>query len=118
MLISAKNIIMLSIITFLVMSFWSLISMPMDINGKMVNCPFMDDSASICQMTVFEHVSAWQRFFTVLREKNLLLSLFFLLIILFVSLFAIKQQKNKIQYQRLRNYLYRYKPEIKLFDRL
>ncbi len=115
---NSKNIIALAIIAFVVMSFWSLFSMPMDMNGKMVNCPFMDGSSSFCQMSISEHISAWQRFFTALREKNLLLSLFSLLIILSVNLFVSRDREDKNQYQRLRNYLYRYKPEIKLFDRL
>lgn len=78
----------------------------------------MDGSSSFCQMNISEHISAWQKFFTILKEKNLLLSLFSLLIIFSVGLFAAKEQEDKAQYQRLRNYLYRYKPEIKLFDHL
>lgn len=117
-LLKSNNIIALGMIAFLVMSFWSLFSMPMDMSGKMVNCPFMDSSSSFCQMNISEHISAWQRFFTMLKEKNLLLSLFSLLIILSAGLFTAKEQENKIQYQRLRNHLYHYKPEIKLFDYL
>lgn len=90
--------------------------MPMDMNGKMVNCPFMDGSSSFCQMNISEHISAWQRFFTMLREKNLFLSLFSILIIFAINLSTAKEWKDGEQRQRLRSYLYRHKPELKLFD--
>ncbi len=118
LLLNSKSIIFLGIIAFLAMSFWSLISMPMDMNGKMVNCPFMDGSASFCQMSISEHISAWQRFFTMIRENNLLLSLFSLLAIVSIGVVISNEFEDKTRDQRLRHYLYRYKPEIKLFNHL
>ncbi len=92
--------------------------MSVDMNGKMVNCPFMDGSSSFCQMSVSEHISQWKQFFTVIREKIYLLYLSFF-IFLFYTLFLINNKLyDKLQSQRSRNYLYRHKPEIKLFDNL
>ncbi len=116
-LLNSKNIVILGIIAFLVMSFWSLYSMPVDMNGKMVNCPFMNGSTSLCQMNLGEHISQWQQLFTVTREKNLLLSLFFLLAVSLVSSFHINTRVyDRLKSQRFRNYSYQHKPEIKLFD--
>ena len=108
-------IIILGTVAFLVMIFWSLFSMPFDVNGHMVNCPFMNESSIFCQMNVSEHINQWQQFFTMIREKNLLLSLFFL----YVAVFAIiKRTYEKVKHQRFRNYLYWHRPEIKLFNHL
>jgi len=117
MLLGAKNIIALGIIAFLVMSFWSLSSMSMDMNGRMINCPFMNDSSNLCQMSVAEHISQWQQFSTIIRERVLLLS--FLLIFLYSARFSIAAQAyEKLKHHRFRNYFYRYKPELKLFNHL
>ena len=116
LLLNSKNIITLGMIAFLAMSAWSLFSMQMDMDGKMTNCPFMDSSSSFCQMSISEHINAWQKFFTLIKENSLLLSLFSLLTLISVNLF-IKDQNKELDYQ-LRNYLYRYRPEVKLFDNL
>ncbi len=119
MSISAKNIVIIGMIAFLAMSFWSLYSMSFDLNGKMERCPFMTDSQSFCQMNISEHISLWQQFFTMLKEKNLLLSLFSLLIFIQIAIVTINTKAfEKLKHQRFRNYFYRYKPEIKLFDSL
>ena len=119
MSISAKNILILGMVAFLAMSFWSLYSMPFDMNGKMVHCPFMADSQSFCQMGISEHISQWQQFFTMTREKRLLLSLFSLLVFIQVAIVIINVKAfEKLKHQRFRNYFYRYRPEIKLFDYL
>lgn len=111
-----ENIIILGIIAFLVMSFWSLYAMPLGMDGKMAHCPFMSPVSSFCQMSVSEHINQWQQFFRLMREKSLLLSL---LISFLVALFVIDGKAyGKSQRQLHRNYLYRYKPEIKLFDYL
>jgi hypothetical protein len=118
-LLNSKNLIAFGIIAFLIMSFWSLSSMSMDMNGRMINCPFMDDSSSFCQMSVVEHITQWQQFFIMTRDKNLVSSLFFLLIFLYVLGFAIPiKTYEKLKHQRFLNYFYHYKPELKLFDYL
>lgn len=107
----------LVVIAFLVMSFWSLYSMPMDENGMMVNCPFMNGFVSFCQMNLSEHINQWQQFFTVIREKSLFLLSPVLLVFIPVALFTINARAHdKQQLQQSRNYLYQYRPEIKLFD--
>ncbi len=118
-LLNSKNIIVLGIIAFLVMSFWSLSSMSMDSSGRMINCPFMKGHSSLCQMTLAEHISQWQQFSTMTREKSLLLSLFALLIILYaVGITITKKLYEKLKYQQSLNHFYRYRPELKLFDYL
>ena len=116
-LLRSKNIVALGIIAFLAMSFFSLSSMSMDMDGRMINCPFMNGSSSFCQMSVSEHINQWQQFFTVTREKSLLLFLSSLLSFLSITVLAItKKADGKLEHQRFRNYCYRHKPEIKLFD--
>ena len=117
-LLKSKNIVVLGIIAFLAMSFWSLSSMSMDMNSHMVSCPFMNDSSSFCQMSIAEHIGQWQQFFTITKEKSLWLSLS-LLVSLFVIRFTIGAKVyKKLKYQQFRQYLYWHKPEIKLFDYL
>ncbi len=113
-LLKSKNVIVLGLVAFLVMSFWSLFSMSMNMNGQMVNCPFMNDLSNLCPMSVSEHINQWQQFFTIIREKIILLYPFVLLLV--VSLIIGKKTCNSLQ--RYRHYLYRYKPEIKLFNNL
>lgn len=118
-ILSSKSIVTLGMIAFLVMSFWSLSSMSVDMNGTMIHCPFMDDSSSFCQMNVSEHIWQWQQFFTMTKEKSLLLSLFSLLILIQITVAtAAARAYEKLKYQRFRNHLYWHDPEIKLFDTL
>lgn len=118
-LFKLKNIFILGIIAFLAISFWGLYSMPIDGNGKMMNCPFMNGSSSFCQMSVPEHINQWKQLFTAIQERSLLLFLSALLVFLPVSLFTINiREYNRLKFQLFRNYLYRHKPEIKLFDYL
>lgn len=109
-----ENIIALGIVAFLIMNFWSLYSMSVNMNTNMFNCPFMNGSSSFCQMSIFDHVSRWQQFFLLIREKAFLLSFPLLMLIFLIN----PKISNTLQSQRLRNHLYRYKPEIKLFDYL
>lgn len=119
MLLASKNILILGMIAFLLMSFWSLYSMSFDMNGDMTHCPFMADSQSFCQMSISEHISQWQQFFSMVREKSLLLSLFLLLVFIQVVVgSSTVKAYEKLKHGRFRNYFYRHKPEIKLFDHL
>lgn len=118
-LLESKNIVVLGVIAFLVMSFWGLSAMQMDKDGKMIHCPFMDHSASFCQMSLGEHINQWQQMFTIVKEKSLFLFSMSLLILLFSILFTITLRTYyQLKFQSLRNYLYRHKPEIKLFNRM
>lgn len=115
--LDSKNMLIVGLLAFMVMSFWSLFSISMDMNGKMVHCPFMADSQSFCQMSISEHISQWQQFFTMTREKSLFLSLFSVLIFIQVAIAIVtKKAYEKLKHQQLRNYFYWHKPEIKLFD--
>lgn len=114
-----ENVFILGLVAFLIMSFWSLYSMPTGVNGEMLNCPLMNGSASLCQMNVFEHISQWQKLFTVIQGENLFLLFLASLVFIHVASFVItKRARDKQKLQRLRNYFYWYKPEIKLFDKL
>ncbi len=113
-LLQYKHIVVLGIVAFLVMSFWSLFSMSFDMNGQMVNCPFMNGLSSFCQMSVSEHINQWQQFFKIIKGGAPLLYVFALLFIVLLSIY----KKTNDALQRHRHYFYRYKPEIKLFDNL
>ncbi|OGZ67865.1 MAG: hypothetical protein A3D35_00700 [Candidatus Staskawiczbacteria bacterium RIFCSPHIGHO2_02_FULL_34_9] len=115
-LLKSKNIVVLGMIAFLAMSFLSLFSMPMDMNGRMINCPY--SSSGFCQMSASEHISRWQQFFTMTKGDNLILALFSLLIVIWIGLFNRNKFKGMKQYQKFRINFYRYKPELKLFNYL
>lgn len=55
---------------FLFMSFLGLSHMFMDRKGEMMNCPFMNE-AILCQMTPFQHLTAWQSMFTQVSIKEI-----------------------------------------------
>lgn len=115
----SKSIVGLGIIALLVISFWGLYSMPINEQGEMSNCPFLNESATVCPMSTADHIAKWQQLFTVTPEKNLLLLSLALLVLMLVALFPfISKVRNKLPYQRFRNYIYKHKPEIKLFDHL
>lgn len=114
----SKSMLVLAMIAFLVIGFWSLLAMSMDMTGKMINCPFIQDSASLCQMNIFEHINAWQQFSTFVQQKNLLVSLFSLLVLFTVGLLIQRERQENTQSQKFRHYFYRYEPEIKLFNPL
>ncbi len=53
-------------------------------DGKMSNCPFMiNDSSSLCQMSVSEHMQKWQEMFAAIVSK--VASIPLLLVVLSVS---------------------------------
>lgn len=118
-LLNSKNIVILGFIAILAMSFFMLYAMPMDKDGRMVNCPFMNGSTGFCQMTLADHMNLWQQFFSTTKVKDILL----VVLSLFAFLFSILLATNLLTYyqlksQSLRHYLYRYHPELKLFDYL
>lgn len=119
LLFEYKNIIIFGMIAFLVMSFWTLYSMPTDEGGSMVNCPFMNDYPGFCQMTLNEHISFWQQMFAIIRLKELIFLPFSLLIITFFVLYTITEKiYYKLKSQSFYNYLYQHKPEIKIFNHI
>lgn len=110
-----KNIVIIGIIAFLAVGIWSLYSMPIDEAGRMINCSFMKGFSSFCHMNLNEHINQHQMMFALTKEKNLLL--ISLLTFLFCAL-LINKSRDKLKFQPLKNHLYKYKPEIKLFDHL
>lgn len=62
-------IIALTLASFVYVAIFGL-SMGMNMNnqGQMTNCPFMSEGASICPMTIGDHVSAWETILMYLTE--------------------------------------------------
>ena len=68
-----KYLVILGISLFFVVSVFGLplSGMPMGMDGEMIGCPFMDmDGASICHMSLFEHISTWQGAFTSVVDQH------------------------------------------------
>ena len=80
--ISRKNIYILVILAFVSISIGGIVGMHTDDMGQTTACPFTATSA-ICQMSVFEHIEAFQNMFSGILIKNIFLSI--LLILLIVS---------------------------------
>ena len=118
-LLTSKNILALGIIAFLVMSFWTLYSMPTDDMGRMVNCPFMNNVPGFCQMSLSEHISLWQQTFTATQARELLVPLLALLVLV-ASFFSVAVEKvyDTLKYQSLYYYFYERRPEIMVFNHL
>lgn len=69
-------------------------------NGKMSDCPFANNTASICTMSPLEHIAAWQSFFSTLPVKKMLL--IFSLVIFALALFLLpKFFQQFLKYQNL-----------------
>ncbi len=114
---TSKNIIILGILSFLVMSFWSLYFMPLNNHGQMLNCPFMNSLSNFCQMGVTEHINQWRQYFLAIRSKNSLLFFSALLFFFTVMIFSVnKKEYDKLKFRKFYNYIYQYNPEIKFFD--
>ena len=86
-----KLILSLGIAVFFVVAVFGLplsgISMGMD--GEMIGCPFMDmDGASICHMSLFEHISTWQGTFASVVDQHgfSMLALLLTAVLSFVSI--------------------------------
>jgi hypothetical protein len=56
-------------------------------HGKMMNCPFMEHSETMCPMTLPEHLSAWQVMFRAVPVQNMMTLLF---LVFSVALFILK----------------------------
>ena len=77
-------------------------------NGKMSDCPFGNNTASICTMSPLEHIAAWQSFFSTLPLKEKM-SLIFSLVAFALALFLLpKFFQQFLKYKNL-FYLQRYR---------
>ncbi len=76
-----KRFALISLFTFIfIMLFGLNLSMRMDKDGKMSNCPVMTHSSSICPMGPFEYLAKWQQMFQATAQTNMLF--------LFITLFS------------------------------
>ena len=78
-----SEIVLISFIIFLVFGLSS--TMHMNDDGSMSDCPFMGQ-ASLCQMSVFEHIAKFQSIFTITVQKNLIAFLILILTLIFTTI--------------------------------
>ncbi len=117
-LLLGKYVVLFAITSgFVFVSLFGLsLGMSMQSNGKMSDCPFMNNTASICNMSPLEHIAAWQSFFSALPLKEKM-SLIFSLVAFALALFLLPRFFQKfLKYQNL-FYLQRYRYLQKVFIR-
>ena len=85
---SGKDILLFIVIGFFAfVSFFGLwLGMNTMPDGKMSNCPFMNNTDSLCSMNVMEHIRAWQSIFTAIPLKEKMSLAFSLLSVLMLFL--------------------------------
>lgn len=84
----SENLIPFVLASFVFMSLFGMgIGMEMK-DGQMSSCPFTASQASICQMSVTEHISQWQHSFLGIPTKINLLILSLLLLSIIIVPFA------------------------------
>ena len=81
-------------------------------DGIMQPCPFMDNTASICNMSPLEHVAQWQQMFTMTFQDSvstaLLLLLSALIVFAFIGVLPVpKRPPVRLSFSR-----YRYRERI------
>ncbi len=90
-----KQYLLLVLTTFIFVSLFGMsLTMSMDKNGKMSNCPFMNNSSSICQMSVGDHIAKWRGLF----EASPQLNAFFLLLALFTTAIFVKRVRTNLAF--------------------
>jgi len=111
-----RFIILLSIATLLLVGGLVLnFSMPMQ-DGKMANCPLMNNSSSFCQMGVTEHIAKWQEMFLAIPFSGVLLTL---LLGIVLAVWYLSQRTYFSLSPPLKLKFYKKEhPDIKLFDNL
>lgn len=61
-------------IAFVITAFFGVhLTMQMDSNGVMQDCPLRGHTETVCAMTVTEHIAKWQQLFTFTLQSNKLL---------------------------------------------
>ncbi len=95
-----KSILAIGIVIFFVISIFGLplSGMSMNMEGEMIGCPYMDmGEASICHMSLFEHISMWQTAFaSVIAEHGSLSLLVLLAIALALTLTHLLRSQRQI----------------------
>jgi hypothetical protein len=66
-----------------------------DGHGNMMPCPFMSGNGSLCQMSIMQHLGAWQSLF-VATTPNIAL-LFFVLTLLLVSFLYKQSERDRLE---------------------
>lgn len=78
-----RHHLFLVLLIFMFVSLFGMnLAIKMDKNGKMSNCPLMNNSSSICQMSFTDHIAKWRGLFETTPQLNVL----FLMLALFVAL--------------------------------
>jgi len=112
-----RFIVLLSIVALLLIGGFGLnLSMPMQDDGEMVNCPLTNDSSSFCQMGVTEHIAKWQQMFQAVHFSGA----FFIFLLGFVLAVWYLSQRAYFSLSppmKLRFYKKEH-PDIRLFDNL
>lgn len=79
-----KKITLMLVLTFIFSFSFGVATMPMDENGNMSACPFMN-SDTICSMSFSEHIATFKSIFRAVPSKIISLAFLFLTAFLFAS---------------------------------
>ncbi len=84
--------LLLVLLTFVFISVFGMnMTMTMQKDGKMSNCPFMmNNSSSFCQMSVAEHIQKWQEMFAAIASRQISIS-FILAALLIPFIYSLTQ---------------------------
>ncbi len=80
-------------------------------HGNMLPCPFMNGTGSLCQMSIMQHLAAWQSLF-IATTPNIIIS--FLVLTLFFISFLYKQSE-KVSLERARLLSFKIRNTVSLF---
>lgn len=114
-----EKVIVMFLLVFVVVNMFGL-SFTMDhqmSGGHMAACPFMGETASVCQMTLSDHVTKWKEMFIALLPTMTLLTLLILGITMMVLIFTLAPPWLNRVSLLLRNYK-KLHPDIKFFNPL
>ena len=96
----SENLIPLVLAPFVFMSLFG-IGIGMDMkDGQMSSCPFMASQASVCQMSVTEHIGQWQQAFLGVPANSSVLILALLLLAFVAVPFAKRKRTEFKKYAR------------------
>lgn len=115
----SENLIIFVLVSFVFASVLG-VGMSMETtNGQMSGCPFMASQATLCQMSVTEHISQWQQAFLGVPTKTGLLALLMILIVVVViPLAKLFSQFEKLTELAARLFTYHKANLVKIFNPL
>lgn len=85
--------------------------------GEMTGCPLVGGIASMCQMSVIEHISYWQQLFTA-TSSNTITTLAFLLFLFLLGTNLALSQNKRISWKLFYKFYNRNNPQALLFNYL